>query len=276
MSLQKIIPDVFSSDVTSVSDYKERIKKIQEYCKNIGENDWGTFFRGDKYCAKTQSHFFREGNIADEAQNFEDWKQLIITNAEELDEFDQLAYMQHYQGNTRLLDFTKDSLVALRFACGESGDNCRKKVTIYCTNYLLLKTDDQKRQEVLGSYLRLIKDKPPIDGDEEQWKKDIFVEVEQNFPRIKRQKGLFLLMGNFTTEELLGYSTDSAKNMRKKVTHELSPNIGRGETYPGYVGVLTIAAGSVEKIRKELEQTTCYQINYLMGKENEVHSPCQP
>lgn len=277
MSLQRKIPNVFSNDVTSVSDYTERIEKIQDYCKSVGEKDWGIFFRGDRYCAKTQSKFFRNGNIKDEAKNFEDWKKLQKMNDETIsDEFKALAYMQHYQGNTRLLDFTSDCLVALRFACGNHGDNCRKKVTIYCTNYLPLETDNQKRQKVLESYLRLIKGEKSIDSDKEQWKKDIFVEMKQNFPRIERQKGLFLLMGNFTTEELLGYSTDSAKNTNKKVIHELSQNIGRGETYPGYVGVLAIDAGSVEKIRNELEQTTCYRMDYLMAKKNEVHSPCQP
>ena len=87
-------------------------------------------------------------------------------------------------------------------------------------------------------------------------------------------------MGNFTTEELLGNNTDFKKNTNKKVIHELSPNIGRGENYPGYVGVLAIDAGSVEKIRNELEQTTCYRMDYLMTEENEneneVHSLCQP
>lgn len=282
MSFNGKLPDVFSSDVTSVSDYKKRIKKIQKYCGKAGGNDWKTFFRGDRYCAKTQSNFFRYGNIEDEAKNFEGWKKLPkMKDVAFSDEFEALAYMQHYQGNTRLLDFTKDCLVALRFACGAPGDNCRKKVTIYRTNYLKISpTNIQKRRKILESYLRLIKGEEPIDSDKEQWKKDIFVEIRQSFPRIKRQEGLFLLMGNFTTEELLGNNTDSEKNTNKKVIHELSPNIGRGENYPGYVGVLAIDAGSVEKIRNELEQTTCYRMDYLMTEENEneneVHSLCQP
>lgn len=128
------------------------------------------------------------------------------------------------------------------------------------------------RKEILESYMRLVKSQELLplykeSQDEACWSRDTFVEVERNFPRIDRQKGLFLIMGNFTTAELLGEQDPDGASQAMKVTHELSENIGRGENCPGYVGVLAIAADCVEKIRRGLELMPDYRIDYLMDEE---------
>ena len=64
------------------------------------------------------------------------------------------------------------------------------------------------------------------ENDEEVWKHDTFVKVPACFPRIKRQSGLFLIMGNFTTLELI---EGNPQTHSKKKIHELSSTIGRGK-----------------------------------------------
>ena len=269
MGLNGMMPEVFDSDITSVNDYLCRIQKIKkfirenrQYAADISKFDWTFFYRGDRYCSPIQSNFFRYGNINDEANNFKKWineNQDLIR--EYTTDFEKLAYMQHYSANTRLLDFTTDPKVALRFACGQKGDNCRKKVTLY--NTACLKYDDTDFSQKIETFMQLVKSKKSLDDYlKTMVLKDYFIEMPQNFPRIKRQKGLFLLMGNFTTSELL---RGEPQPHNEKVKHELSPTKGRGDTYEGYVGVLSISPYCVEQIRDELEHTTCYRMDYLMG-----------
>lgn len=47
--------------------------------------------------------------------------------------FDQLAYLQHYETGTRLIDFTTDPKVALYFACV---DNKERDAALYLYNYV--------------------------------------------------------------------------------------------------------------------------------------------
>ena len=267
MDLKGKIPEVFNGDVTSVSDYKERISAIQEFCSENPTIPFHFYYRGDEFTSKTQCNLFRRGTIANEAQYFANWKKEHPEICEQYcDEFTQLAYMQHYQNDpkTRLLDFTENPLIALRFACGRENDNSRRKVTIYNTD--CIEVNNENRTGILQRYLRLVKSNEPLDdADDEYWAKDIFVKMEKNFPRIAKQEGLFLLMGNFTTEDLLNPISDPPK-YREKVCHELSATIGRGALYKGYVGVLSISAAHVHQIRNELEKTLEYSIKYLMGK----------
>lgn len=272
MSLPEKLPNVFENSICSLADYDERIKIIEGFFKSVKkrERKWGIFYRGDKESEKTQSKLFREKNLDNEAAFFDDWKRRYPQICEEQkNEFMQLAYMQHHEEHTRLLDFTTKARVALRFACGYNGDIGDRKVTIYITDYLTLTPNSPRyKEEILNRYLRLIKDDKLNQEDREQLKKDIFVKVHRDFPRIKRQHGLFLLMGNLTTDELInGKEPD---NHSKKVEHELSPIIGRGRGYNGYVGVLTIAADYVDGIRSELENNRYYNMNYLMANEQEV------
>lgn len=275
MSLNGKLPTIFAEDVISVSDYLCRVKKVRNFCKkNSREHSFHFFYRGDCFCAKTQSNLFRYGNLNNEAASFEMWKKEHWEICKKYpNEFEQLAYMQHHQGNTRLLDFTEDPLVALRFACGRIGENCRKKVTIYNTD--LVQYNGRDEDERIQSYLRLIKSRSLKEQYEKTWNKDLFVKMGENFPRIKRQKGLFLLMGNFTTAELMGENIKEEgdggddKGHKRKVKHELSATKGRGDNYDGYVGILGIAADCVGRIRDELEQETSYRMDYLMANEIE-------
>lgn len=272
MGLKGLLPNVFAEDVASVEDYMQRIEKIKKFCDKNDNYNFHFYFRGDRYCAKTQSNFFRYGNLADENVNFENWtnvctmKRKGLCNCDEKGKFTCLAYMQHYQGNTRLLDFTTDAKVALRFACGAKGDNCRKKVTIYNTTYIGI--NDCNRDKRLNQFVQFVNSDVNLSNNFNIPTEDYFIEMPEHFPRIKRQKGLFLFMGNQTTSDLMKTNRDAfEKNQKKKVKHELSPTTGRGTEYEGYVGVLSISQNAVEQMRNELEQTIDYNMNYLMGED---------
>ena len=275
MDLAELFSEIFSSDVTSVDDYGERIDAIKRHTKNMSSSNLKSYYRGDLYCTPIQSKFFREGRIEDEARNFFNYTKV---HEEELNKFLEgdlydsygdtfkdimrLSYMQHYESNTRLLDFSKDPYVALRFACGaKTSCMCPKKVTIYCTSSIGCTTDEDQR--VLRNFMGLVKsDTNSVSHlDPDILKKDYFIELPLSFPRIDHQKDIFLLMGNFTTTELC---SGKINEHQTKVKHELSPTTGRGESYEGFVGVLRIAAQSVDEIREELESTEKYNMKYLM------------
>ncbi len=262
----------FDKDVTSVSDYMCRIREINDYIMKKNKN-WKAFYRGDCYCTKTQSKFFREGELSCENRYFEEWKEnnQKLLKAED-SEFIKLAKMQHYCGYTRLLDFSKDFLVALRFACGEKKDMyCPKKVTLYNTDYI--EYEDGVPNNVIDAFMRMVTSNTQlnniIDGDESILSKDYFVDIpldeneNSDFERIKRQKGLFLLMGNFRSYNINRGKTSRFSNT--KVKHELSPTVGRGRNYEGYVGVLRISPYHVDEIREKLERQEKYSMKYLMA-----------
>ena len=277
MDLTESLSEYFSSEVTSVNDYCKRIAAIKSYTDTMSSSNFQSFYRGDRYCTPTQSKLFREGSLEDEAKNFLDY---LEVHKEEINKFLEgdlydsygdtvkdimrLAYMQHYESNTRLLDFSKDSRVALRFACGpKESCLCTKKVTIYCTSSISYNTDEDLR--VLRNFMGLVKsDANSISHlDPDILKKDYFIELPLSFPRIERQDGFFLLMGNFETKELC---SGKINEYQTKVKHELSSTIGRGKSYEGFVGVLRIAAQNVDEIRDELESTEKYNIKYLMDE----------
>ena len=75
MSLNGKLPTIFAEDVISVSDYLCRVRKVRNFCKkNSREHSFHFFYRGDCFCAKTQSNLFRYGNLNNEAASFEMWK----------------------------------------------------------------------------------------------------------------------------------------------------------------------------------------------------------
>lgn len=271
--MRQFVRDVFSSDVESINDFKVRIEKIEkefskkQNCANK-RNNFNFFYRGDRYCTPTQCKLFREKLLRDEHRLFEEWQHNC--EARELGKCKEtrcgglmcLAYMQHYKGNTRLLDFSTDPFVALRFACGEQGRNCRKKVTVYCTNQIDFTVASLINSETEKALMGLVTSKEPPSFGGNVLAQDLFIRVDHSFPRIERQKGLFLFMGNHYHGDV-----DSQYVQQEKIPHELTPTTGRGKLYPGYVGVLTIAPSAIEGIRNALENQDCYKMKTLMDKE---------
>lgn len=259
---------VFSEDVVCLKDFNKRIAKIEKVISKNKKPKFKYFYRGDKFCTPVQSKVFRYGNLKNENTMFQKWqdqcyaREIGVCNCEHKGSLHCLAYMQHYKEcGTRLLDFTRDPLVALRFACGKEGEDCRKKVTIYVTESI--KIDEEL--EIEESLMKLVCSDYEISCKDmnEHMGKDYFIEVDETFPRIKHQKGLFLFMGN--RKDTL--ETDS--NYDYKVKHELSYN-GRGKEYKGYVGVLNISPCAVKRIREELDSLKKYQMDYLMNEQQKA------
>lgn len=277
MDMRIFASDVFGSDVESIEDFLICIEKIKKEFSNK-ENCEGKrlnfqfFYRGDRFCMPTQSNLFRHKLLSKEHQLFEEWQENCDARKEGKCKGNYcgklmcLAQMQHYKANTRLLDFTEDPLVALRFACGREGENCRKKVTVYCTEQIDLRQNSEEKDNIIeDTMIGLVTSQFPPAVGKDILSKDIFIRVDQDFGRIVRQKGLFLFMGNH-------YHDDEKKSryiQEKKIAHELSSTSGRGKLYPGYVGVLTIAKSAVEQIRAELEENEKYaeyKMKYLMDQ----------
>ena len=269
MNMRDFLYETFTSDVESLIDFEKRIEDIKkEFSKPAHWEDknmnFAFFYRGDRFCMQTQCHLFRKRLIKEEAALFGEWqnscnlKSIGECDGENCGDFMCLTRMQHYNSNTRLLDFTEDPRVALRFACGREGENCRKKVTVYCAQQIDF-TKDDNTAKYGKAFMSLVKsNKPPLEH-EEILSQDWFVKVDKSFGRIKRQEGLFMFMGNHKHPDINHrYIKD------KKIPHELSETTGRGKIYPGFTGVLKISPNAIESIRAELENNNKYKMNYLM------------
>lgn len=273
MNWKEALPEIFATPVTSFEDYRKRIDSIESFLSISGVKGLRAYYRGDRVEDPVQCHLFSRNKLSEEAKLFEDWKSSNRALLCE-DEFENLVRMQHEGGTTRLLDFTTDSLVALRFACGRKQQNCEKKITVFATTDHICKTRTSKDKSIINAFMELVKSDHTLLHIGETCKsictRDYFVETSRNFERIQRQKGLFLFMGNLTDNELL---SGSFQEHSEKVKHALNESCGRGKQYQGYIGVLHISSDCIEDIRNKLEQTCCYNIDYLMAKEkNDVQA----
>lgn len=261
----------------------EIVERLGEISCNTNNDKYQFFYRGDVYCTKVQSNLFKNGCLPKESKNFTDYckfNESKLLDADINTDFLKLAYMQHYGESTRLLDFTTDPLIALRFACGPKGkNNCPKKITIYAVKPdLTLGNVENTMLKILMEFVK--SDSYGIDFSviaknagvpeskvQEILLKDYFISPPTNppFERINHQKGSFLFMGNRTDAQLLTEEISGSNINIDKVPHQLSPTFGRGMQYDGYVGVLTIAKESIPIIRNTLDCCPSYNINYLMG-----------
>lgn len=125
MNMTDIFAEIFEESIKSVHGFDEKLKVIKSLIEKETSKQnakkLNAYFRGDKQNSNVQCKLFRCGKLSDEAKLFDEWKNDWQESGEKLsnDEFENLIRMQHEEKTfTRLLDFSTDPKVALRFACG--------------------------------------------------------------------------------------------------------------------------------------------------------------
>ncbi|MBO7611655.1 MAG: FRG domain-containing protein [Elusimicrobia bacterium] len=124
----------------SLQHFIDEIKKIYIYFKN--KHEYEIVFRAatkkrgynekEEYLIENEKPSIFHGNNKHTNLIYNEdivYNSFIATNPKEFENmttFDQLTKMRHYEVQNRLLDVTKDPLLALLFACGENNDGTGK------------------------------------------------------------------------------------------------------------------------------------------------------
>lgn len=270
MDFKNKVKELLEQPICTIERYSYVIGEIERRMnENAGNDDKAikmrSFYRGDKQTAALCPKLFLDKSCF-KVENITFIDRYESRNDKTKNEFHFLCNSQHQGRCTRLLDFSTDPLVALRFACGND-DNCNKRITIFYTNSI--KRDEKDfEDEDINALMKLVMSvdlKNFTEDEKRRVSKDYFIDCPtflQDIKRCKRQKGAFLFPGNLE-------NINKAYCGDKKVIHKLSEKYGRGNEYPGYIVNIPIKKEYVRNIRDELENIpkySEYQIDYLMCK----------
>lgn len=103
-----------------------------------------------------------------------------------------LAKMQHYLGDTRLLDITKNPLVALFMCCDNSPDSDGEVVAMAVHKSDIKRMDDPEITRLTNKYL--LKHEPTSETNQPPM--IYLVKTPKDNPRIRAQQGEFLIFDN--------------------------------------------------------------------------------
>lgn len=262
--------------INNEEDFKNLQKSINSSiytAKNKIENkeksSWETYYRGEAAEFETVANIFRHNEETLECQIIENWLKKNTDNDKSLT---TIGKMQHYGEHTRLLDFSTDINVALFFACKENLD---KQGFVYCYHTDCISDEKDENCQILTDFCffnilgdiplhEFIKNegqeyKKTVDSIVTLLKRDHFLNydlLKEENERIKRQKGLFLWMGDTSLTK---------KSEFKGKTEKLSFTNGRGKDYPGIVLTVIIKPEMKKVIMKFLNEKG-YNEEYLMPK----------
>ncbi len=111
---------------TQDDNLEEVLEKIREIARIAARGDY--IYRGEpEHYNKVSSGLYRQhSSIQGENVDLEAVHEEMLKDAKkytgQTDEFEILAFLQHFGGKTNLIDFTEDYHVALFFACGTPSD----------------------------------------------------------------------------------------------------------------------------------------------------------
>lgn len=205
--------------VNSLSEYTSEVTGIRERMLQDGESET-LFFRGQ--CNSVwdiRPSIFRESLVSVESRIIKTAKSRVPSEFRECTSpFEELTKLQHYGLPTRLLDLTRNPLVALYFACcssekvldNEGIEKYSDGVVYICSGYE--ESADSFNSTILAKIaqidfdgettLKLLKDKL---GLTEELPAEAFIKILQgsafvmpsyNNSRIIRQSGAFLITGS--------------------------------------------------------------------------------
>ena len=209
--------------VVDVNSFNEKVKDIEEAfigkkiffrgcSKDYGDNNVPGIFR--------RKNLYKNGNDIEQDITYELLSENVDNFQKAESPFEKLTIMQHYGLPTRLIDITENMLVALYFACA-SEDEEPGFVSIYGVENTRVKNFNNNKVHTISSLAFINKSKKDnINKKIENFlnkegyggikvkiadynNQVIVVKPKLNNPRIRAQRGAFLLFGtNFGEDDL--------------------------------------------------------------------------
>ena len=241
-----------------------------------------SLFRGDKTGAGKELY-------TEEGKYLKNIYKKVEKEFKTLRGFSKMAKVQHYGGKTRLLDFTEDVEIAAFFACnGELG----KDGIIYCcyadyydfTTYNKANNDIKnillnyccKPKEMEADLNKLGEDKKYFNKSKNEIRElisqDHFILLPKSNERIKRQKGLFLWMGD--TSRLEDNDSEKALLPKGKANHLRRTAEDFSEPYKsrynGIISTLNIPNNRKKEILEELKNKYGITSSFIYARPEKV------
>ncbi len=226
--LIRVFREKYAFDPSRITlDFIDDINDIISKIKELSVNKLDVFYRGHANMTwELIPSIYRNSWIQNEHNMF---REILIRNPMEFTQtksaFEKLTIMQHYGLPTRLLDITKNPLVALYFACSDKSQlNMPGEIFIFTPTPDIIKFYDSDTVSILSNlskaernlktnkkkddfnanyyegtkFLHLIKEEKPYflaEINPMDFSKTLIVKPINNNERIKRQLGYFILFG---------------------------------------------------------------------------------
>ncbi len=282
-----------------IDNTKTSLKKVLEYASEVDSEGNITYFRGqsDSLWGLTPSIARDKKLLENEHRMFYEILSLKPNDFRDDDsDYEKLITMQHYGLPTRLLDLTRNPLIALYFACNYNFDNDGAIFVIKEEIDKVLNYEDDRikclTQIVKKPHADICKQCPKYDScdrDKILNKRYIVKGVARN-PRINSQCGDFIFVGankvSKNAEAIKDIQIEKIiiidKDAKKELLLDLKlMNIHGGIVYPDLVNMIKYirkeyTLGSIVELDKESQETSTNESNLINEVIDESHSTQPP